>query len=46
MNAQRYYQRVIDRLKNCYQFSHFLIAAENELAVEALDPIFPAIAEP
>ena len=46
MNAQRYYQRVIDRLKNCYQFSHFFIAAGNELADEALDPIFPAIAEP
>lgn len=46
MNAQRYYQRVIDRLRNCYQFSHFLIAAGNELADEALDPIFPAIAEP
>ena len=46
MNAQRYYQRVMDRLKNCYQFSHFLIAAGNELADEALDPIFPAIAEP
>jgi hypothetical protein len=46
MNAQRYYQRVIDRLKNCYQFSHFLVAAGNELADEALDPIFPAIAEP
>jgi len=46
MNAQRYYQRVVDRLKNCYQFSHFLIAAGNELADEVPDPIFPAIAEP
>ena len=46
MNAQSYYQRVIDRLKNCYQFSHFLIAAGNEIADEALDPIFPAIAQP
>jgi hypothetical protein len=46
MNAQSYYQRVIDRLKNCYQFSHFLIAAGNEIADEALDPVFPAIAQP
>jgi hypothetical protein len=46
MNAQEYYQRVIDRLKNCYQFSHFLVAAGNELAGEARDPIFPAIAAP
>jgi hypothetical protein len=46
MNAQEYYQRVIDRLKNCYQFSHFLVAAGNELAAEARDPIFPAIAAP
>jgi hypothetical protein len=46
MNTQRYYQRVIDRLKNCYQFSHFLIAAGNEIADEALDPVFPAIAQP
>jgi len=46
MNTQSYYQRVIDRLKNCYQFSHFLIAAGNELADEALDPVFPAIAQP
>jgi len=46
MNAQKYYQRVIDRLKNCYQFSHFHIAAGNELVGQAPDPIFPAIAEP
>jgi hypothetical protein len=46
MNAQEYYQRVISRLKNCYQFSHYIIAAGNELAAEAQDPIFPAIARP
>ena len=47
MNAQTYYNRVVDRLKNCYQFSHYVIAAGNELvAEEGLDPIFPAIVEP
>jgi len=46
MNAQQYYQRVIGRLTNCYQFSHFHIAAGNELIGEAPDPSFPAIAEP
>ncbi|MBW2430050.1 MAG: hypothetical protein JRF56_13890 [Deltaproteobacteria bacterium] len=47
MNAQMYYNRVVDRLKNCYQFSHYVIAAGNELVgEEGLDPIFPAIAEP
>lgn len=46
MNTQTYYKRVVDRLKNCYQFSHYVIAAGYELVAEGLDPIFPAIAEP
>lgn len=46
MNTQTYYKRVVDRLKNCYQFSHYVIAAGHELVAEGLDPIFPAIAEP
>jgi hypothetical protein len=46
MNAQDYYRRVIDRLKHCYQFSDFLVAAGSELAGEAPDPSFPAIAAP
>ena len=46
MNAQTYYNRVVDRLKNCYQFSHYVIAAGDELVAEGLDPIFPAIAAP
>jgi hypothetical protein len=46
MNAQKYYRQVIDRLKNCYQFSDFFVAAGTELAGEAPDPIFPAIAAP
>lgn len=46
MNAQEYYHRVIDRLKNCYQFSHYVIATGNELSAEAWDPVFPAIAKP
>jgi hypothetical protein len=46
MNAQEYYRRVIDRLKNCYQFSHYVIAAGQELVAEGYDPAFPAAAEP
>jgi len=46
MNAQEYYHRVIDRLKNCYQFTHYVIASGNELTAEARDTVFPAIAKP
>ncbi|MGD9063985.1 MAG: hypothetical protein PVI42_07660 [Desulfobacterales bacterium] len=46
MNSQEYYQRVIDRLKNCFQFSHYVIAAGHELVAEGYDPAFPAAAEP
>ena len=46
MNSQEYYQRVIDRLKNCYQFNHYVIAAGHELVAEGYDPAFPAAAEP
>ena len=46
MNAQIYYNRVVDRLKNCYQFSHYIIATGHELIAEGADSIFPAIAEP
>jgi hypothetical protein len=35
-----------DRLKNCYQFSHYVIAAGQELVAEGYDPAFPAAAEP
>ena len=46
MNAQEYYHRVIDRLKNCYQFSHYVVAAGHELVAQGIDPAFPATAEP
>jgi len=46
MNTQEYYHRVIDRLKNCYQFTHYVIATGNELTAEVQDPVFPAIAKP
>jgi hypothetical protein len=46
MNAHEYYNRVFDRLKNCYQFSHYVIAAGYELVAEGVDPGFPAIAQP
>ena len=45
MNAQEYYQLVIDRLKNCYQFSHYVVAAGQELVAQGYDPAFPATAE-
>lgn len=44
MNGQEYYGRVIDRLRNCYQFGHYVIAAGDELAAETHETIFPAIA--
>ena len=46
MNVQQYYQCVIERLKNCYQFGHYVIAAGDELAAESNDPLFPSVAEP
>lgn len=46
MNAQEYYHQVIDRLRNCYQFGHYVIGAGEELAGESQDPLFPSIAEP
>ncbi|MFO8049139.1 MAG: hypothetical protein R6U29_08920, partial [Desulfosudaceae bacterium] len=46
MKAQQYYQHVIDRLRNCYQFSHYFIATGEALARETSDPIFPSVAAP
>lgn len=46
MESREYYRHVIDRLKNCYQFSHHLIATGEELAGETSDPIFPSVAAP
>ncbi len=46
MLPQKYYSCVIDRLKNCYQFYDYFIAAGNELLAEGCDPSFPAIAAP
>jgi len=46
MNDREYYHRVIDRLKNCFQLSHYVVATGNELVWEGYDPAFPAAAEP
>ena len=46
MLPQEYYSCVIDRLKNCYRFYDYFIAAGNELLAEGCDPSFPAIAAP
>ncbi|MFO7553659.1 MAG: hypothetical protein R6W88_00510 [Desulfobacterales bacterium] len=46
MNDREYYYRVIDRLKNCFQLSHYVVATGNELVWEGYDPAFPAAAEP
>ena len=40
------YHRVIERLKKCYRFGHYVIAAGDELAAETHDPIFPSVAQP
>lgn len=45
MKEQQYYQKVIDRLKNCFQFSHHFIATGEALAEETRDPIFPSVAD-
>lgn len=46
MNAQRYYQNVIGQLKNCFQFSNYVVVAGEELKAEGADPSFPAFAVP
>ncbi|MGD8443107.1 MAG: hypothetical protein PVI42_22215 [Desulfobacterales bacterium] len=44
MTPQEYYDRVLTRLKNSYQFYDYLIAAGNELCEEGYDPAFPVLA--
>ena len=46
MNAQHYYNQVINRLRHCYQFNHYLIATGNELIAEGCNPAFPALTNP
>jgi hypothetical protein len=46
MDARQYYQRVIDRMRNCFKLTHYIVATGRELSGEGLDPIFPALAEP
>lgn len=46
MDPRAYYYRVIDRLRNCYQFSSHLIATGEELVGEGGDPAFPSVATP
>jgi len=46
MNAHAYYQTVISKLRNCFEFSHYVIATGPELISEGADPSFPAIATP
>ena len=46
MNAQDYYSQVIDPLRSCFRFSHFVVATGEELIADGFDPAFPAIAAP
>lgn len=46
MNAQEYYSKVINRLKNCFQYNDYVIAIEKELINEGCDPAFPALTVP
>jgi len=46
MDAQDYYARVIDPLRSCFRFSHYVVATGEELIAEGFDPSFPAIAAP
>ena len=46
MLPQEYYNRVFDRLSNCFEHYEFFIATGVELEAESGDPAFPAIAAP
>jgi hypothetical protein len=46
MDPREYYHTVIDRMRECFGLSHYVIATGRELAGQGLDPIFPALAEP
>ena len=46
MDAHQYYRSVIERMTNCFAFSHYVIATGHELIEQGLDPSFPALAEP
>lgn len=44
MDGPRYYQRVGDRLRNCFQFSGYVVASGRELVQEGAEASFPAVA--
>jgi len=46
MNAQEYYSGVIDPLRQCFRYSHYVVATGNELIDSGVDSLFPAVAEP
>ena len=46
MLPQEYYNRVFDRLSNCFEQYDFFIATGVELEAESGDPAFPAIVAP
>lgn len=46
MNAQQYYQSVIEYLQNCYQYAHYVIATGEAIAEESKKPVYPTIAVP
>jgi hypothetical protein len=46
LDAREYYSAVFDRLLNCFDRSHYVVATGREIGEEGLDPAFPSIAEP
>jgi hypothetical protein len=46
MDASPYYQRVREPLRNCFQFSDYVVATGRELVAEGAPAAFPAVAEP
>jgi len=46
MNDREYYAQVIDPLRDCFRFSHYVVATGSELIAEGFDPSFPALAAP
>ncbi|MCP4180881.1 MAG: hypothetical protein GY756_24225 [bacterium] len=46
MNSQEYYTKIIDNLRNCFQYNDCIVSIEKELVNEGYDPAFPAITVP
>ncbi len=46
MTPQQYYAAVIDKLKNCYKYFHYVVASGRDLLADGWDPNFLVAVEP